>query len=100
MDICKRNHGGNAESNTAYESIKPTMTQSQDNIYRLIDSKGYEGITSKELCKGYYLQMNAISGRITELKRDGRVFKKTFMNNVIRRDGAAVLISDNYNMDM
>tara|TARA_B100000686_G_scaffold354426_1_gene464605 strand:- start:3031 stop:3387 length:357 start_codon:yes stop_codon:yes gene_type:complete len=81
-DICANRHNGNAESINAdpAESIK---TRSRREVFRLINQ--HDGITSKEIAKQMGRRLNCISGRISELKKQGLVEVRG------RRNACAVL---------
>jgi len=86
-DITKNKHGGNAQSNAAFEKIEETLTERQEDILFLIaDWGGEDGATCRNIADLMGCGMNAISGRITELKRMGKI------KQIGRRDGCAVWV--------
>lgn len=86
-DITKNKHGGNAQSNAAFEKIEETLTTRQKTVYSIIYHRyQHAGATCKEIAKIFGVGMNAISGRITELKRMGKIKQSG------RRDGCAVWV--------
>jgi len=83
-DITKNKHGGNAQSNAAFEKIEETLTGSQNAVISVISL--YKSVTSKEVAYRLNKPLNAISGRITELKAMGKI------KQIGRRDGCAVYV--------
>jgi|TARA_R100001463_G_scaffold2960_3_gene12256 predicted transcriptional regulator len=82
-DICENKHQQNAESIEANPSIRKKNID-RSRVFQII-KKTYGGITSKEIAEKIGRPLNCISGRISELKRDGRI------EVVGRRDGCAIL---------
>jgi hypothetical protein len=85
-DITKNKHGGNAQSNAAFEKIEETLTKRHGAILDYIRLYPRMGRTCKDVAKHFMCGMNAISGRITELKRMGKI------KQAGRRDGCAVYV--------
>jgi len=90
-DITKNKHGGNAQSNAAFEGIMHMLTLRQLQVLATIKlATGWKsessGATCKEIAERHNRGMNAISGRITELKRMGKI------KQIGRRDGCAVYV--------
>jgi len=81
-DITKNKHKGNAESNTAFAAIENELTTRQNDVLTAFQDMPYA--TSKEVAFWLNKPLNVISGRITELKRMGRI------KQLGRRDGCAV----------
>ncbi len=71
-DICSNKHGGNGESIAAFGGGKAEQRQ------RVLDAiKASEaGLTCDELAAQWGVHCNAISGRFTELKREGHIEKQ------------------------
>ena len=84
-DITSNKHGGNANSSAAYETIADTLTNRQNDVLSAL-LRHPAGMTSKEIAKWLESPLNAISGRISELKVMGRI------REAGRRDGCAVLV--------
>ena len=82
-DITFNKHHGNEESNDAYIKALPSMAESRRACYDLIAERPR---TAKECAVELGKPFNAVSGRLSELKKMGLV-EKTPM----RRDGGAVL---------
>lgn len=72
FDICSRRHGGNAESTVANRKAAPSKAAQRQ---RVLEACKGEGITCRELAERWGVGMNQISGRFTELKRTGTIFK-------------------------
>lgn len=87
-DVCANRHKGNQESRDA-NPCQEAKNRGQEEIFSLIESADFYrsgGLTSKEIGKMLNKPLNAISGRISELKAM-RLIEPTGE----RRDGAAVL---------
>ena len=87
-DITQNRHGGNANSAAAYETIADTLTNRQNDVLSAL-LRHPAGMTSKEIAEWLESPLNAISGRISELKAMGKV------KEAGRRDGCAVLVMAN-----
>jgi len=83
-DITENKHGGNANSKAAFEGIYKNLTLKQAQVLATIKARGSMGRTCKDIAERNLVGMNAISGRLTELKAMGKI-KVTG-----RRDGCAV----------
>lgn len=70
-DITVRRHGGNAESKKAHERIKQGKAETRLRILGHIKQLGTEGATTDEIAAWMNVPPNAISGRMTELKKLG-----------------------------
>jgi len=84
-DITQNKHGGNANSAAAYETIADTLTNRQNDVLSAL-LRHPAGMTSKEVAEWLESPLNAISGRISELKAMGKI------KEAGRRDGCAVLV--------
>ena len=80
-DICARKHKGAAESVAANMRRMPG---DRGDVLRMILLRPSRGITCREVAKIWNVGMNTISGRFSELHRDGLIVKSG------RRDGCAV----------
>ena len=87
-DITQNKHRGNANSAAAYETIADTLTNRQNDVLSAL-LRHPAGMTSKEVAEWLESPLNAISGRISELKAMGKIRKAG------RRDGCAVLVMTN-----
>lgn len=87
-DITSNRHGGNEQSQLAFERVRDELPQMRARVLRAIriepDGVGW---TCRELANCWEIGMNAISGRFTELKRDGLIKKQG------TRDGCAVWVA-------
>jgi predicted transcriptional regulator len=81
-DITQNKHGGNANSKAAFGGIKDELKPRQREVYLYIICAN--GITCKDIAEAMNTGMNAISGRLPELKAMGKI-KVTG-----RRDGCAI----------
>ncbi|MBC8418762.1 MAG: hypothetical protein H8E10_09240 [Desulfobacterales bacterium] len=80
-DICANRHGGNSCSADANK--RAPKERDRQWVLELIAISS-EGLTLKEACRIMGKTPNALSGRISELKRDGLVYVSG------RRDGCGV----------
>jgi DNA-binding MarR family transcriptional regulator len=70
-DITKNKHGGNANSKAAFGAIKDELKPRQREVYLYIYC--FNGVTCKDIAEAMNTGMNAISGRLTELKKMGKI---------------------------
>jgi predicted transcriptional regulator len=84
-DVCERKHGGVFTSRQAFERAKPNLTQARQDVLLAVEMSLDSGITAKEYAEKSGKPLNAVSGRFTELARDGWIERSDE-----RRDGAAV----------
>ena len=84
-DITKNKHGVNAQSNAAFEKISGKINTMQQQVAIAIN-RASAGATSKDIAHWLRRPLNAISGRITELKAMGKI------KQIGRRDGCAVYV--------
>lgn len=87
-DICASRHGGNEQSQAAYERIEDGLPAARQACLDLIRSRGRLGATAKEVAERLGKPLNAISGRLSELKAAGLV-----VDSQMRLDGCAVLVA-------
>lgn len=73
FDITSRKHGGNECSTSAHVKIAPMLRGSRQGVFDLIRDSGQRGMTCDEIAAFLGKGENAVSGRITELLRDGRI---------------------------
>lgn len=85
-DICKSRHRGNTESDAAFDKTKDAIPHQRQKVFDAIQKRPKLGFTCKELAEMWGVGMNAISGRFSELKRDGMIVK------VGVRDGCGVYV--------
>ncbi len=90
FDICERKHGGNAESVAAFAQIADTLPEQRRRVYELILSKGEYGATAQECADAFGVGINCVSGRLSELKRDGLIAR------VGTRNGGGVCVAIEY----
>ena len=74
-DITRNRHGGNPESIAAFEAIRNSLPQQRSTVLQWIEA-AHDGLTCKELAAAWGVGMNVISGRFSELKRDGLIAKR------------------------
>ncbi len=73
-DIAFNRHKGNEQSTAAFHVIKAKISASQDRVLYYI-RQAPDGITLDAIAEFMDCPPNAISGRVTELKRDGKIYK-------------------------
>lgn len=72
QDICEKRHGGNEESAEAFSAGSSTFRARQRFvIWALAMSEGERGVTTDEVSARMRTTPNVVSGRMSELKRDG-----------------------------
>lgn len=89
-DITARRHKGNAASRAAFERSAPHHANDEAKVLEIIAAATRSvryGITSKEIAEQMRKPLNAISGRISSLKAQGKI--KGIGH---RREGCEVLI--------
>jgi hypothetical protein len=75
FDITARRHKGNEQSTSAFHVIKDKLTMMQREVLLEIQTSGDRGITVDEIAVRNELNPNAISGRVSELKALGKIYK-------------------------
>ena len=75
FDVCINRHHGNAQSSKAFESIRDSLTDKQEAALGYIRAQGARGATSQEYADSLSVSINVVSGRFSELKRDGMIAK-------------------------
>lgn len=88
IDICAKKHGEAETSRAAFERTRATLPDARNDVYFAVDMRGDMGLTAKEYAEQSGKPLNAVSGRFSELKKDGRIIK-----NGERRDGCAVHVA-------
>jgi len=73
QDITKNRHGGNEQSNDAFQKIESSLPERRAGVLLLIQNGGLTGLTVHEAAKLLDTTPNAVSGRFTELKRSGLI---------------------------
>ena len=92
-DICAQKHGGSPESQDANRRTARHRSVQQARVREAIRAAGPDGMTCKELAEQWGVGMNRISGRFSELKRDGRIIRaRDIRGNPIRRDGSGAYV--------
>ena len=74
-DICQNRHKGNLESKAAFQTLLPGLSHRRHHVLSLIQNAGLEGLTVHEAAELLETTPNAVSGRFTELKKDGLIYK-------------------------
>lgn len=87
LDVCASRHGGSETSVAAHERIIHTKEETHQKIMKLVRARKGYGVTVKEVAGAFGVQVNTISGRLSELKQRGKL-----KDSGERRLGAAVLV--------
>ena len=94
LDYCGERHGGNAESEAAFDALVDSgeCELQEARVLALVTQAGAVGITCKEAAVVMETHSNNISGRFTALHARHEIRRKETDGAVWRRDGAAVWI--------
>ena len=74
FDVCSNRHRGNAESEAAFQSTKDRLSVQRERVLKAIRDSD-SGLTAEEIAMVLGTTVNAISGRCSELKMAGRIYK-------------------------
>jgi len=74
-DICRNRHRGNPESEAAFKSIVAGLPFMRAEVLLRIHKADLAGLTVHELAEQLGTTPNTVSGRLTELKKEGRIRK-------------------------
>lgn len=83
-DITENRHKGNPESVAAFELIHHKLPRQRRMVLDAVQRCPKRGLTCRELKLRWGVDMNAISGRFTELKKRKLIFTQG------TRDGCAI----------
>lgn len=84
-DITARKHGGNEESVAAQASRKGSAASQRNKVYLEIRASGLRGLTVDDLAEKWGAEANRISGRFTELNRQGIIERREHNGKRITR---------------
>lgn len=87
-DICTSRHQHNSHSQAAFQQIEPTLPEWRKKVLAFVRSCGQQGATSKEIAAHFGKTINELSGRRSELLRDG-FLRETGES----RDGCGVVVA-------
>jgi predicted ArsR family transcriptional regulator len=73
QDITKNRHGGNEQSNEAFQKIESSLPDRRAGVLILIRNAASEGLTVHEAAELLGTTPNAVSGRFSELKKGGLI---------------------------
>jgi len=90
-DLCANRHGGNAESQEAHERVKAGKLDMWARILAWALTQPH-GFTCDEAAIHFMCPPNAISGRLSELKAQGRLVPTGERRKTERGCAAAVLV--------
>ena len=80
FDVCAGKHGGNEQSEEAFESVRHVISAGQVAALSFIRSRGAYGATAQEYADRLGVPINKVSVRFSELKLLGRI-EKTGVRN-------------------
>lgn len=86
-DITANRHKGAETSVAAYDRIKADLPKVRRWVYEMFLRRPVKGFTVHEIAERLDVSPNVVSGRLTELKRDGLI-----VPNGEKRGKAAVLV--------
>lgn len=86
FDISARKHKNNPQSRDAHTRVVHTKQDTYRWIMQLLNDRGEYGATSKEIAAAKGVELNTISGRLSEMKAMDWI-----VETGERRNGAAVL---------
>lgn len=75
FDICENRHRGNPESRRSFERVRDSLPEKRRRVLEIIKAFGPAGATGKEVAAYLGVEFNTISGRLSELKRDGMIVR-------------------------
>lgn len=75
----------NQHSQAAHEKLKPKKTSDRYQVWRLIHLSGKQGLTLEQIASQMGKFPHQISGRISELRKQGAIFVKS--EDGITREG-------------
>jgi hypothetical protein len=86
-DVCRRKHGGEPRSKEANRRAQPGKAVMRERIRVYVAGCGWNGATSGEIEQAFNLAKNKFSGRLTELRKAGAIWKARR-----QRDGCNVFV--------
>lgn len=72
-DPTRARHGGNAESRAAWQQAAEHQESVKEQVLAFIVSRGSEGATLDEIAVHFGKTPNAVSGRVTSLRKEKRI---------------------------
>jgi hypothetical protein len=75
FDICSNRHRGAETSVLAHEKIKAHKSKQREKVYEFIRACANRGATVDEIAAAWGVGSNQVSGRVTELLRDGLIVR-------------------------
>lgn len=92
-DITANRHGGSPESRDAFERIRHEIPDARLRVLMEIQARPLGGMTCKELAAFWDVDMNVVSGRFSELKRDGMIRRLYDNGDPVRRENCGVYVA-------
>ena len=93
FDITANKHGGNEQSEKAFEDNKSKAGRMRLDILKLAEEKGRVGITTFEVTQLLGLRTQTASARMSELKRDLLLFDSGERRKTDTGSSATVLVT-------
>lgn len=84
-DITSGRHGGNPESEAAQAGRSHRAQSQRLKVLLQVHRAGFRGITADELAEKWGAEVNRISGRFSELSRDGLIERRDHKGKRITR---------------
>lgn len=81
QDICANRHQGNPESQAAFDRVATSLPAARKRVFEHIQSRGLDGATAQECADAFGIPIHKVSGRFSELKRDGLIRKVDVRNH-------------------
>lgn len=96
-DICSNKHGGNSESVAAFEETSENYREAmRESIYGIALARGASGVTTDEVARIFSKPPNAVSGRLTDLKKAGRLIATNDCRKTQAGRSARVFVADRF----
>lgn len=92
-DVCARKHGGDLNSRLAHGKLLGHKAEQREKVRRYVASCCGRGATCDETAEYLGVFPNDISGRFTELERDGKLKRNGERRTTRRGNWAAVWIA-------
>lgn len=96
-DVCENRHGGNPESIEAFHTTpSETRERQRKAIRKMALAACSYGITTDEIAQHLSVPPNSVSGRLSEMKRDGLLVETAHRRKTRMGKMARVLIASEY----
>lgn len=75
LDICEGKHQGNTQSRDAFRRLADALPAARLRVMEYIAAQEEQGATAQECANALGVAIHKVSGRFSELKRDGLIVK-------------------------